>query len=207
MPEIFEELNAEFGPFTIDGAADHAGRNAFCPVFSSSYNSFLDQPLSGHMVYCNPPFDQIEAFLTHILGEQHGPMPPMALFVLPDWTSAAWWPLLQQSFRAVRHFPAGRFLFTIPRTESASAREYAGPTRWGVTVWSLLPMVENLHGLRQRASGRSLPERVPPRAAGFDPAGNSIGCKDSAAGIRSRDGHPDATTAAGPGKSRATREA
>lgn len=63
-------------------------------------------------------------------------------------------------------------------------------------------MVENLHVSGERASGRGLTERVPPRAVGSGLAEHSIDCKSSAADRQPGAGHPDITTAAGLGKSR-----
>lgn len=57
-PWLFERLNNVFG-FTLDGAANR--ENALCDFFSSNFNAYMYQ---DHTIFINPPFNNIEPFLT-----------------------------------------------------------------------------------------------------------------------------------------------
>jgi len=65
--EIFQELEQEYGPFDLDGAACVEGTNAQLPVFCSPAQPFEALDLAGKSVYVNPPFSCIPAFLDHYL--------------------------------------------------------------------------------------------------------------------------------------------
>ena len=49
-PELFIELSAELGGFTLDGCADNDGNNAQIPVFCCKGNSFLDNDVTGERI-------------------------------------------------------------------------------------------------------------------------------------------------------------
>ena len=124
-------MQQEYGPFTLDAAADVAGRNAQLPNFCSSSDSFLDRDLAGERVYCNPPYSDILRFLRHFLQQRKAHPELFGLFILPGWTSTEWWPLVTHNFTIVREFPAGQYLFTAP---GRRGRVSFGPTRWPVVV-------------------------------------------------------------------------
>jgi phage N-6-adenine-methyltransferase len=70
-PALFAELDARFGPFTLDVAA--APHNAKCERYYTKEDNGLVQKWSG-IVWCNPPYS------TYSLGA----------FVLKAWYEARW---------------------------------------------------------------------------------------------------------------------
>ena len=46
----FHELDEEFGPFTMDSAANPSGDNAQCKQFCSSEKSFMDHDCTGQTI-------------------------------------------------------------------------------------------------------------------------------------------------------------
>ena len=133
-PSVFADLSTEFGPFTLDGAADIHGCNAFCDKYCSSRNSFLTTDLQGHNLYCNPPFDKVLGFLHHFLTQRSYDPSISGVFVLPVWPTADWWQLVIDHFQIVMEFPAGQRLFTCPGLDGT--RLDVGPTRWPVVIVS-----------------------------------------------------------------------
>ena len=111
--DLFLDLHAEFGPFTLDGASDAEGTNSHLPRWCSKSESFLERDLAGERVWLNPPFRQAGTFLAHYL-EQKELYPDLeGMFVLPYKPEASWWHLLK-GMKEVRHFSAGTQLFTKP---------------------------------------------------------------------------------------------
>ena len=130
-PGIFWELHQEFGPFTLDAAADSRGSNAQLPRYCSTRDSFLQRDLAGEHVYCNPPYSDILRFLQHFLAQRQLHSDVSGLFVLPAWHTASWWPLLLANFQLVREYPAGQHMFSAPADKG---RVDLGPTRWPVVI-------------------------------------------------------------------------
>lgn len=58
-PEIFAQLNAEFG-FTLDAAAEH--HTALCPNYFTEQDNALVQDWGQHTVFCNPPYSKLKLF-------------------------------------------------------------------------------------------------------------------------------------------------
>ena len=111
--DIFCDLHAEFGPFTLDGACDEEGTNSHLPRWCSKSDSFLEKDLQGERVWLNPPFRQAGTFLAHYL-EQKETYPELeGMFVLPYKPTASWWHLVKD-MKQVRYFSAGTQLFTKP---------------------------------------------------------------------------------------------
>ena len=109
--EIFYNLNASYGPFTLDVAADSNGYNAQCFSYCSPNKSFLTTAATHHRVWCNPPFPHAANFLQHYLDcKAKSPTTTSAMFVLPQWLTAAWLPLTS-TFRAIPH--TGWLLYTM----------------------------------------------------------------------------------------------
>jgi len=125
--EVFLELERQFGPFDIDGAASVDGTNAQLPVFCSPISPFEGTDLAGKSVYVNPPFARISEFLDHYLQcKQRAPASTGAVFVLPQWTDARWWPKLEQAgMKVVRRWPIGSSLFV---DEPGKGARHSGPS-------------------------------------------------------------------------------
>ena len=109
----FHELNAEFGPFTMDAAAHHSGNNAQCKRFCSKKNTFLGTNCKGQTVWCNPPFEHVEQFVRHYQQQKAADASTAGMFVLPQWENSSWWRLVKDWAR-VRTYPKGTELFTAP---------------------------------------------------------------------------------------------
>lgn len=56
----FAEWDAEYGPFTLDAAAN--SENALCDRYFTAEDDGLSQPWTG-TVWCNPPYSQIAKWL------------------------------------------------------------------------------------------------------------------------------------------------
>ena len=128
----FQELDREYGPFTLDVAANPSGDNAQCNRFCSKESSFFEQNLSGETVWANFPYEQAGDFLDHYFTAKAGNPSIAAAIVLPEWTTAPWWQRVSH-LRRIGQYPRGTDLFTAagPRGE----RTALGPTRWPVIVF------------------------------------------------------------------------
>ena len=132
--EIFKELDAAYGPFTVDACADPSGDNAHVPRFYHAKNSFLKADVSGETVWMNPPYANIQEFLDHYFKcKASAPASTAGMFVLPKWTGAPWWPLVERMER-VKEYGAGYFLFTAPAEKAGGKRKSIGPAPWPVVV-------------------------------------------------------------------------
>ena len=135
-PDLFKSYDIHYGPFDVDACADNEGQNAQCEHFWSPNNSYAQHSWAGTKVWCNPPFEEIAAVLSHAMASYYeAPQKTKALLVLPDWPDARWWQIMIDSniCRCVGYYPAGTQLFTAPST-GHSRRKVMGPTRWGVIM-------------------------------------------------------------------------
>ena len=85
--ELFDKLNAEFGPFTLDVCATKA--NAKCPTFFTPEQDGLSQPWSG-TCWMNPPYGRsIAKWMSKAyLASLHG---ATVVCLVPARTDTAWW--------------------------------------------------------------------------------------------------------------------
>jgi RNase H-like domain found in reverse transcriptase/Reverse transcriptase (RNA-dependent DNA polymerase)/Integrase zinc binding domain/Retroviral aspartyl protease/Chromo (CHRromatin Organisation MOdifier) domain/DNA N-6-adenine-methyltransferase (Dam) len=134
---LFLQLNAEYGPFTVDACCDDLGANAhvaskyFCPS-----RSFLLSDVAAETVWLNPPFSQGLDFLQHYLKcKAHSPARTSAVILLPDWPDAPWSSLVA-NMQLVHTYPArSKSLFTRPPSHPAAASKPVGPLPWAVHVY------------------------------------------------------------------------
>ena len=117
----------------MDACADVSGENAHCDFYHSKANSFLTADVSGKKVWINPPFQRAGSFIKHYLNIKAISPSTSAVLVLPKWTSASWWHLVQR-FTTIREFPCGSQLFTAAPTRPGLPRRALGPTKWPVVV-------------------------------------------------------------------------
>ena len=137
LPDLFSHYDVRYGPFQVDATADDAGRNAMCPAWWSPPDSYSQHVWARCKIWCNPPFDDISAVLSHAIASfKTDPDNTCALLVLPDWPDSSWWPRLTQSgvFHCVGYYPSGSHLFTAAPRGNAGQRRDMGPTRWGVIM-------------------------------------------------------------------------
>ena len=132
--DIFKELETAYGPFTVDACADSSGDNAQVEKFYHEENSFLKADVSGETVWMNPPFASIQPFLDHYFEcKATKPAKTAGMFVLPKWTGAPWWPLVEK-MKTVKEYGAGYFLFTAPADKPGGKRRSLGPAPWPVVI-------------------------------------------------------------------------
>jgi hypothetical protein len=137
--DVFNSLNAEYGPFTVDACADVNGFNAQVATkyFNTASSFLLATPLqlSGENVWCNPPFDDAAAFVEHYLYcKSKSTVPASAVFILPKWSNPPW-ALLTSHMDIVAEFPAHTQLFTRPEKPGSLKRVRVGPTPWPIQVY------------------------------------------------------------------------
>jgi transposase InsO family protein len=132
--EEFNRLSAQYGPFTVDAAADTNGNNAHVTAhYYSSASSFLDADIAGEKVWCNPPFAHAADFISHYLScKSEAPTTTSGLFILPKWNR---WSHLTHNMTLVHEYPARMQLFTKPVTPGSAERTAVGPTPWPVQVY------------------------------------------------------------------------
>jgi len=141
-PEIFASLSDLYGPFDVDACAEPDGENSLCDTFWSRDNSALKQDWKGLNVWCNPPYDNIEAYLRKFLHSyQSSPSNTSAIFILPRWTTASWWPLTDQLLESHTH-DIGSDLFLTPDQRNDYGK--IGPIKWPVTVFTSKPYAHTL---------------------------------------------------------------
>jgi site-specific DNA-methyltransferase (adenine-specific) len=103
---LFEALEAEFG-FTLDPCAS-AG-NACAPLFYSVENDGLTQPWGTEIVFCNPPYNNIAAWVRKAI-EASG-QGAVVVLLLPVRTGMRWFRELQAAGAEIRYVE-GRIRFT-----------------------------------------------------------------------------------------------
>ncbi len=129
----FCTLNSQFGPHSLDAAADSKGSNAQCKRYCSKDKPFQQQELEGENVWCNAPFRKLKTFLTWY-REQRAKYPGRVkgTFIVPDDPSAPWWPLLK-GFKRIRTWKQGATLFSMPGT--GGERVVAKPCHFQVAAF------------------------------------------------------------------------
>lgn len=133
--KYFNDLDAEYGPFDIDGAASPDGSNSHCDNWCSKEFDFCSTDISGMHVYLNAPFKSLLKFLRHYLQcKQKDPFNTSGVFVVPVDFHAAWWPMLE-GMQIVRYWPAGTQLFTLPGVTHDAPRRRLRPCHFPVAVY------------------------------------------------------------------------
>jgi phage N-6-adenine-methyltransferase len=89
-PQVFAELDARLGPFTLDVAA--SDDNAKCPSYYTKSVDGLVQPWEG-IVWCNPPYSSIRPWVEKAWKEfADGTPPDRIVMLLPaNRTEQGWW--------------------------------------------------------------------------------------------------------------------
>jgi hypothetical protein len=129
-PEEFAYLERLAGcRFTVDCCANPDGDNALVNRYFSADNSFLDTDQMGkEMLFINPPYEQIDAFVEHYLHLKTQNPSLGAVLLLPRWHETNWWQKVQQ-LEKLTVFRKGYRLFTQP---SENGRRRCGPIPWPV---------------------------------------------------------------------------
>lgn len=114
---LFEALDAEFGPFTVDVAASED--NALCDRFFDRERSGLAHSWRGEIVWCNPPYSSIEPWVRKAREEVANGCRRVVFLLPANRTEQVWW---QELVEPVRDRGLGvrvRFLPGRPRFGSS----------------------------------------------------------------------------------------
>lgn len=119
-PAFISQLEAEFGPFTLDVAA--SPDNAKAPKFFTLNDNGLTQRWTGN-VWCNPPYSNIESWVEKAWYEWgrggHVDLKRIVMLLPANRCEQKWWQQLVEPHRdrdkilAVRFLP-GRMRFIRP---------------------------------------------------------------------------------------------
>jgi phage N-6-adenine-methyltransferase len=122
-PEVFDPLNTEFGPFTLDPCC--YPHTAKAPVFYTKSEDGIAQSWAGHRVWLNPPYTKIQRWLwkSHVQSQRHN---ALVVALIPNATDTGWWHSYVEGFAEIR-FLKGRVNFFL------NGRP-AGPHRFGSVV-------------------------------------------------------------------------
>jgi phage N-6-adenine-methyltransferase len=136
----FEKLNREYGPFTLDAAADQ--NNHKCLLWLGPGSGKPDALVvdwcnydgTPARVFCNPPYDYTEAFIAKGWEEVSKGHVHSVTFVVPATTDVAWfhkyvWGPMWRSSKDYRQgdpevtldFSRGRIQFLRPNGEKAGS--------------------------------------------------------------------------------------
>lgn len=85
--DLFNELAAKYGPFTLDVAASHD--NSKCEEYFTVEQDGLAQEWHGR-VWCNPPYRDLIKWVKKAHEETQSGRCEIAVLLLPAHTSTAW---------------------------------------------------------------------------------------------------------------------
>lgn len=122
--ELFDELDAEHGPFTVDVAA--SAENAKCLRFYDLASDGLAQSWAGELVWCNPPFSRLMPWVQKALEEIAAGCVRVVMLLPANRTEQPFW---QEYIEPVRDRGLGvttRFLPGRQKFGSASGPGKAG---------------------------------------------------------------------------------
>lgn len=112
--EWFREIEARFGPFTVDAAA--SALNAKLPRYWTATSNGLQQSWAGESIYVNPPFSDMASWVR----KAHESRDARVLMVAPaNRTEQGWWqdyvePYRDNGGRLRTHFLRKRRAFLKP---------------------------------------------------------------------------------------------
>lgn len=114
--QLFANLSALHGPFTVDVAASPA--NTKCARYYTRATDGLAQSWAGERVWCNPPYSAIEPWVTKAWAETAA---DIIVMLLPNnRCEQGWWQRLVEPYRDLPTSPlrttflAGRPRFLLP---------------------------------------------------------------------------------------------
>ena len=151
--EVFGRIEAETGPFDLDGAADPWGFNAKVTPYCCMYpgHRFQETDVDGKNIYANFPFNQLPSCLDHV-NHAHEREPSTACSaVVPYAPKATWWSKLE-GWREIARYPAGSMIFTAPDKNDPAGRRFVRGTPYDIVVMRLDPAdrpARSLAALRQ----------------------------------------------------------
>lgn len=105
---LFEQLDAEYGPFTLDVAATDA--NAKCANWYTIEDDALVKPWMG-VVWCNPPYDALRIFMAKAISEVDRGNAKRVVMLIPARTDTQAFHLMAFARAARIEFLRGRVRF------------------------------------------------------------------------------------------------
>ena len=88
----FQRWEGQFGPHTLDAAADDLGTNAMCKRYCSRAQPWQTTRLKANdNVWCNPPFRRAGSWLRRYWQQKVLNPQLSGTFVLPYKPDAKWW--------------------------------------------------------------------------------------------------------------------
>lgn len=127
--DLFAKLDREFGPFTLDAAAN--AQNTKCPAFFDLSSNGLWQSWGGHRVWCNPPYSSIGEWVEKALLATDTGCEIVVLLLPANRTEQGWWQRLVEperdrpGGRIVTRFIAKRLNFGVPGNEGGKFKTSA----------------------------------------------------------------------------------
>lgn len=103
---LFDRMDEEFG-FTLDPCCEVD--TAKCNKFYTPYENGLSMDWGGDVVFCNPPYSQLDVWLEKCYNESLKPN-TIVVVLIPVSTSAKWWNNLVTNKCEIR-FIQGRVSF------------------------------------------------------------------------------------------------
>ncbi len=136
-PELFDPLHAKYR-FTLDVAA--AAHNAKCRFFYTREDNGLLQSWQNEMVWCNPPYSDLDSWCRKAWAE-HLTAKGIVMLVPANRTEQGWWQDNVEPFRDKDHSPLrvsfrrGRDRFVRAGQEVVGANERP-PFGCALLVWT-----------------------------------------------------------------------
>lgn len=113
LSAIFDPLNAEYGPFTIDVAANR--ENAKCPRYFDLAADGLTQSWEGEIVWCNPPYSDCGAWVKKALDEVAKGNCNVVMLLPANRCEQRWWQDMIEPVRDCGKGVSTKFLRGRPR--------------------------------------------------------------------------------------------
>lgn len=121
---LFEDLAAKHGPFTVDVASNEKNRKT--EKFYDLQSDGLSQSWKDEVVWCNPPYSNIAAWVAKASHETlHNGCRKVVMLLPANRTEQRWWQEYIEPFRdsedlgVKTHFLARRINFGVPGNEEA----------------------------------------------------------------------------------------
>jgi len=123
--DFFAVLHAEHG-FTLDAAAN--ADNAKLPRFFDRAQDGLAQSWAGEIVWCNPPYSNLWAWVAKAIAETRAGCPKVVMLLPGNRTEQTWWqemiePVRDRGLGVATRFLRGRLKFKGSRTAPEAIKQ------------------------------------------------------------------------------------
>ena len=148
VDHLWQSIDEEFGPFTLDACVDPDHANSFCLESWSATEDARKGNFHGFNAWGNPPFRYMLDILRRFLQcKVEHPNGTAACFLIPVWEESATKPVHPAYklvtghptiFHKIRRFEPGEVLFSAP-SDFGGGRTIWGGVRWAVEVFRVHP--------------------------------------------------------------------